>query len=230
LPYLERRIISEAVALKVCSVLTVSCLENHKKEYQPIVSRKIPLLFIERQPNNTSLYSYVFDMEQAAGHITAKVPPDSNVCILTGDSYYSDQAAIRKAFCESLLIGDSDFYENRRGDQSPAVHALLQRKPVPDAIICSNEALADKVQRTYVESGTPLPKIITLSSLRPSHNALYHKHYVELSNVGRQAATAIIGQVENTLMPASRMFPVSGCTDPFSSPRISKKGRCGCWP
>lgn len=223
LPYLERRIISEVLALKVCSVLAVSCVEDHKKEYQPIVSRKIPLLFIERQPNSVSLCSYVFDMQQAAGQIAEKIRNGMNTCVLTDEVYYSDQAAIREALHKHLPLDDSDFYENRRGEQSPAVHTLLQRPHVPDVVVCSNETLADKVQRTYDESGIPAPAIVTLCSLRPSHNAQYHNITLNYRMLGRQASAAIIGQVENTLLPVSRVFPISGCTEPFSSPAVIQK-------
>lgn len=223
LPYVERRILSEVLALKVCSVLTVSCLENHKKEYQSIVSRKIPLLFIERQPDSVSLCSYAFDMGQAAGYIAARVTHGLDACILTGGAYYSDQAALRKTLQERLSLQDTDFYENRLGEQSPAVHALLRRKQIPDVIVCSNEAFADKVQRTYDESGIPAPAIVTLSSLRPSHNARYYNITLNYRMLGRQAAISIIGQVENTLAPASRVFPVSGCTEPFLSPSVIRK-------
>lgn len=223
LPYLERRVISEALALKVCSVLTVSCLKNHDKEYEPIISRKIPLLFMERQPNSPSLNSFSFDIKQAASLIAAKMLPGTDVCILTGEVHFSDQTDFRNTLLEHLPIEDTALYENRRGEQSPAVHALLQRKRTPDMIICSNEVLAEKVQRTYAESGMPVPGIVTLSSLRTSHNSLFHNITLNYRMLGRQAAMDIIGQVDGSLLPASRVFPVSGCTEPFSSPAVIRK-------
>lgn len=223
LPYLERHVISEVLALKVCSVLTVSCLVNHKKEYQPIVSRKTPLLFLERPHVGSSFYSYSFDMAQAARQVAAKLDRKTNVCIITDEEYFTDQSAFRKALQECLPLQDTEFYENRHGEQSPAVHAIMQRAKLPTVIVCSNEALADKVQRTYAESGMLIPDIITLSSLRPSHNALYHNITLNYRMLGRQAAAAIIGQVENKLTPTSRVFPVSMCTEPFSSPAVIRK-------
>lgn len=225
LPYVERRIISEVLALKVSSVIAVSCLDNHKKEYESVISKKIPLLFLVRPANDPSLNSFSFDMTQAAQLIASKLQKlnKKNVCILTDESYFSDQAAFREALQKYLPIDESDFYENQHGDQSPAVYRLIQRPEPPEVIICSNETLADKVQRTYAESGLSVPTIITLTSLRPSHNALYHNIKLNYRMLGHEAAACIIGKVEKTNELKSRVFSVSGCTEPFSSPAVIRK-------
>lgn len=220
LPYLERRVISEALALKVCSVLTVSCLENHEKEYESIISRKIPLIFMERSSGSPSLHSLSFDMKQAARLIVQRLRPGADVCVLTGEAYFSDQTDFRKALQEYFPIDDTAIYENRRGEQSPVVHMLLKRERIPDTIICTSEALAEKVQRTYAESGVPSPEILTLSSLRTSHNASFHNITLNYRMLGRQAARSIIDQVEKTAQPATKVLPVSGCTEPFSAPAV----------
>ena len=223
LPYIERRIISEALALKVCSVIAVSCLDNHAKEYEAIISKKIPLLFLIRPTNDASLCSFSYDMELAARQIASKLSGRKNICVLTNESYFSDQAAFRDALKKHLSLSDTDFYENRHGEQSPVVYTIMQRPILPEAVICSNETLADKVQRTFAESGLPVPDIIALSSLRPSHNALYHNFKLNYRMLGHDAAVAVIGKVEKTNELSSRTFPVSGYSKPFSSPAVIRK-------
>lgn len=225
LPYVERHIITEVLALKVCSVVTVSCLENHRKEYEAILSRKIPLLFLLRPADDKSLSSFSFDMTGAAEVIASKIKNlgKKNICILTNESYFPDQSAFRQALKSCLSVDDADFFENQHGEQSSAVYSLLQRSVMPEVIICSNETLADKVQRIYAESGLAIPEIITLSSLRPSYNALYHNIKLNYRLLGHDAAACIIGKVEKTSELDTRVFSVSGCSEPFSAPSVVMK-------
>lgn len=218
LPYLERRIIAEALALKVCGVLAVSCLDNHKKEYQGVVSRKIPLLFLERPSREEGFCSYSFDMGQAAEQAACLLRETKDACILTGEAHFYDQEIFRQALAERTGISPEEMLENARGEQSHAVHLLMQREKAPSVILCSNESLADKVRRNYAEGGEKTPPMITLASLRPSHDAAGHNIHLNYRMLGHQATDAIIGQVEDKLAPMSRVFPLSGCTEPFSAP------------
>lgn len=223
LPYLERRAITEALALKVCAILSVSCLDNHKREYQATVSRKTPLLFLERPSKNNSFCSYSFDTAQAARQAVELLGGEQNICVFTGELRFVEQAAFRETLCACTQLDADAFYENARGEQSPAVHELMQRKQPPRLVLCTSEALSEKIQRTYLESGTEAPAIITLSSLRASHNTFYHNIMLNYRMLGHEATNAIIDQVETHLAPTRRVFDISGCSEPFSFPALLHK-------
>lgn len=229
MPYLERRAIGEALALKVCGVLAVSCLQNHKKEYQALASRKTPLLFVERPPQNAPFPSYTFNMEEAAAQIAAHIRAD--VCaagravrVLAGDRQLLDQQTFLAALCAQLPLSDADVYENARAEQSPAVHALLQCcADAPCTVICSSEALSDRVQRAFAEACCPSPTIYTLTSLRPSHSAFCYAAALNYRLLGHEAADALLTQAENGLVPESRQYGVSRFTAPSPAPAVLHK-------
>lgn len=218
LPYLERRIITEALALKVCATLSVSCLDDHEKEYQAITSRKSPLLFLERAPKDKSFTTYTFDMKQAAQHALIFLGNTNQACVLTGETHFYDQEIFLDTLHSKTSLPDDAFYENKRGEQSPAVHELISNQPSPQFVICSSETLADRIGRSYAQSGMKVPRIITLSSLRASHNTMYYNIILNYRMLGHEAASAIIEQVESKLLPTSRVFPVTMCTKPFGTP------------
>ncbi len=217
LPYLERRAISDALALKVCGMFTVSCLENHKKEYQSILTRKIPLLFLERPPAAGEFASYTFDLEQAARKAASYLDKGQEACLLSGVLQFGDQAAFYHGLSQHLPLTEEDVFQNAREEQSPSVHAVLRRRSL-DWVICADEFLADKVDRVYIESGLPVPRIVTLAALRTSQNPRYHNITLNYRRLGHEAAGAMVDQVENNLPASSRVLAISGCTTPFSAP------------
>lgn len=223
LPYVERRAISEALALKVCAILAVSCLDNHKREYQSVVSRKVPLLFLERPSRSASFCSYSFDMVQAAKLTASLLNGEQSVCVITGEPHFSEQATFRSALGTFLPLTPDNIYENARGEQSPAVHRLLQCSAPPRFVVCTSETLADKVQRAYMESGIAAPRIVALSSLRASLNPLYNNILLNYRMLGHEATVLILAQAETQLSPSSRVFGLSGHSEPFCAPAVLQK-------
>lgn len=223
LPYIERRAIAEALALKACAVLAVSCLSTRKKEYQAVVSRKIPLLFLERADRGSSFRSYSFDMAETAKQAVQMLNGETDVCVVTGDAHFTEQAAFCNALFAALPLAPDAVYENAHGEQSPAVHKLMLRDKPPRFVICTDETLADKVYRTYAEGGMVPPRIIALTSLRSAHNALYRNILLNYRMMGHEATNAIISQAETQHPLASRTFAVSGCTEPFAAPALIRK-------
>ena len=151
MPYQERRAISEAQALKVCGALTVSCLSDHLSEYQPLLSRKVPLLFMERPACSPQIPSFVFPMEEAAEEIARSLcsegVPAEEISAIVGDGQFLDQ----RDFCAALkrLLPEISFFYTIRASQSTAVYELLQSQPVPGAVICFSEAAAISVSRAF---------------------------------------------------------------------------------
>lgn len=226
MPYLERRAIGEAQALKVCGVLTVSCLQNHKKEYQALASHRTPLLFLERPPQHDAFPSYTFNMEEAAAQIAAHIrstgaaEPGQAIRVLSGDRQLLDQKRFLAALCAQLPLTDADVYENARAEQSPAVHALLQHTGAPCTVICSSEALADRILRAFAEACCPGPTVYALASLRPSRNAFCHTVALNYRLLGHEAVDAVLTQVEDGRVLESRQYGVSRFTGSLSAPAV----------
>lgn len=221
LPFLERRMITEALAAKVCAMLTVSCLDDHKSDYSPVLSSNIPLLFLERPARDHLFCSYSFDMAQAAKLAAERFAgADSNTCVLTEESHFYDQDIFLKTLRLHVSCPLENYYEDLRGEQSPSLHLILQRDQIPAYIVCSNETLAERVQRAYAESGLKPPALIVLSSLRPSLNAGYHNITLNYRMLGYESIGALDTQLEEGHGLMSRTFSISSCTTPFSTPAL----------
>jgi len=217
MPYQERRAISEALALKVCGIFAVSCLKDHKKEYQSILSRKIPLLFLERPSDCAEFASYTFDMGQAARKAASYLKEGEKVCLLSDVLQFGDQAAFCEELRRLLPLPKEDVFQDIREEQSPAVHAVIRREKM-DWVICTNDFLAEKVEQAYMECGLPVPRVVALASLRTSQNPRYHNITLNFRRMGYEAAGAMIDRVQNNLPMTSRVFPISRSTQPFAGP------------
>lgn len=227
MPYIERRAITEAAALKVCGALTVSCLQNHKKEYQALFARKMPLLFLERPPQQAALPAFTFRTEEAAAWFAALsrragFGADS-IYVLTDDAAFPDQRGFCDALRRELPLPDDRFIESARAEQSPSVHALLDRSPAPRCVICTGEALSERVERAFAEGASTLPALYTLCSLRPSYHAGRSSAALNYRRMGHEAADALLTQAESGLAPESRQYGVSRFTEPCPAPLPLKK-------
>lgn len=221
LPPLERRAISEALAIKASAILTVSCLKTEKKEYQPALARKIPLLFLERKPRSSGFVYYAFDMDEAA-KLAAGLVDGEDFCCVTGESYYQDQ----QTFCDRLgeCAGRKpDLFSSGHGAGASAVYRLLEQKPQVPWVIATGEALADRVCHVFSTGGPGIPKILSLSPLRPTMDSRYYHLTLNYRGLGHEAAEALIGQIEGTAPLTSRVFPVSGCVRPAAAAAVIHK-------
>ena len=220
LPLLEHAAINDALAMKACAILAVSCLKAEKKDYQPVLTRKVPLLFIERPPRSSSFTSYTFDMNQAA-LAAAELIGGQDCCCVTRDHHFQDQ----HAFCEALKqTAKPEFYENIRGAHSPIIYQLLGQRPDVPWIIAAHEALADRIYHVFSTGCQQVPHIISLSSLRPALNSQYYHLAFNYRGLGHEATVAVISQIEEGIVPTSKIFPLSTCTTPVkaATPIIKK--------
>ncbi|MGL5438013.1 MAG: extracellular solute-binding protein [Lachnospiraceae bacterium] len=213
LPLLECTAISDALAMKACAILTVSCLENEKNDYQAVLDRKIPLLFLERKPESGNFSYYNFNMQQA-GTKAAELITGEDCCCITLENQFEDQ----QAFCAALrqtTVPEPEFYENIRGSHSPSIYKLLNERPDTTWIIATTEALADRVCHVFSTGGRHMPRIISLSSLRPILNSQYYHLAFNYRQMGHEAAAAITKQIEEGSVPSSKTFPLSSDTVPI---------------
>lgn len=221
-PYLERRAISEALAGKVCAMLTVSCLQNHKKEYRTILSRKIPLLFLERPGQFDGNCSYTFRMEEAARQIAASILSQkalSPVRILSGDRLLPDQRLFCDALQAALPPDTSACFEVIRNNRSLTVQSLLENTDSSCTVVCSSESLSERVLHTFRSACRPAPAVYSLASLRPAHSAFCHTVALNYRRMGHEAADAILTQAEGGQAVESKQFdPVALASPPPAIP------------
>ncbi len=227
MPYRERHVIEEALALKACGVLSVSCLQNHKKEYQAFAARKIPLLFLERPSNHAAFPTYSFHMSEAAEQIAAYVKARNTcarICVLTDSSQFGNQQEFLSVLRNRLDVADGNVYENVRGEQSVAAHeALLHNCEHACIAICTSEALADRLRNIFANAGKPVPEIYTLVSLQPCRDIFYYTVGLNYQLMGRDAAEAILTQAESGTPAESRRYRVSSCFAPPPAPALPQR-------
>ena len=215
-PELECKAITEALAIKACAILSVSCLTSKKKDYQPILSSRIPLLFLERDPQNASLPHYSFDMEQIAGKIS-QIIQEGSVCCILKDSRYSDQALFASRLHE--IRDDMAFYENIHNGQSPAIYKLLAEHPDCNWMIAASETLADQIYHVFTTGSRTMPHIISLSSLRPTQNGNYFHVTLNYRSMGYEASKAVIDKLEQQRPVTTRIFHPSSFIEPVGTAR-----------
>lgn len=209
LPYQERKAVNEALKERVRGILSVSCLLEHHKEYQAVLSQRVPVLFLERPPLEEGFSSFSFDMEQAAHFIAQKTKDSSQICILTGSTEFSNHLSLKRALLRCCAVSEDDFFENQRGEQSTAAYDLLLYDSSPDYLVTSDENLAEHVSRVFACGSSTVPKIITLASVRPSQNALRTNILLNYQLMGHEAARALIRCIEQEADLQSRVFAVS---------------------
>lgn len=218
LPYLERGAIREALALKACGMLAVSCLQAHGAEYRDLLARKIPLLFLERPPADTSAAVYHFDMREAARLAAIWMDTPNTAAVLTGNETFADQAAFCDTLAKTKDIPKELFFENAGGVHNASVYDLLRHEAAPASVICANETLADSFRRACLQSSAAMPRMIALASLRPGANPQYHTVALNYRGLGHEAVSALIAATEARQPLTSRVFPPSDCRTPYPSP------------
>lgn len=214
IPYAERGALAQALAERMQGILTVSCLEDHSKEYRPALSRNLPVLFLERPPVVGDFPCYRFDMAEAAACIARQIGPGKNACALLEDLHFANQKALRAALCAQAGLTGPNFFENLRGEQSSAAYELLARAQSPDYLVAASELLADHLQQVYAHGASRVPPVIALSSLRPSQNPTRYSVLLNYRLMGHDGVNAMMDLLERGQPLTSRVFPVAG----FSAP------------
>ena len=226
LPYLERRAIEDALALKVSGMLSVSCLGD-EKAYHALRQRRIPLLFLERPPHKGDCPSYTFDMEAAAEGLIRLLDrhrmPWEHLCIVSGDAALEDQKALIRALSSRLCIREDSIFPNCRGSLSPAVGELTTRTPPPQTVICASEAIARRVRAALSQGSDKPPHLCTLSSLRTSCSRDYASLALNYRRMGHEAAEAMLTAIEDETPLASKVYAPARMSPAAEAPALIKK-------
>lgn len=228
MPYLERRAIEESLTLKVCGILTVSCLQNHKKEYAAPLSKKIPVLFLEHPAEQKKpLPSFTFSMQEGAKRMAEAcrkdgLPDKGKLCAVTGDLELLDQAAFRDALGQTLPLEEGDIYACLRYGQSSSVLKLLLRDPLPEAVFCSQQSLAEQTAAAFEAACLPPPRIYALTPLRPEGNPRFSTFSLNYRRMGKDAVEALLGHLEGKNL-VSREYACSTQSGPVGCPAVKKQ-------
>lgn len=209
-PYREREVIIEAMKEKVMGVLTVSCLEDGRAEYAPFLTRKLPVIFLERQGMDEALCSYTFDIKEAAGLISSVTDPSLTVSFLADSLTFKDQLTL-KSCLQQLLRLDEDFvFENNHGELSPASYRLAAAFPHSDYCIAGSERLARLAENAFTRFTGKIPCIICLAPLSTMPDNHYINIQLNYRYLGILAAEAVMNALESESTPDSRVLSPSG--------------------
>jgi len=226
LPYLERRAIEDALALKVSGMLSISCLCD-EKAYHALRQRKIPLLFLARPPRKGDSPAYTFDMEAAADGLIRLLDrhrmPWEHLCIVSGDTSLPDQHTLVQALRSRLCVKEDCVYPNARGRLSPAVGELTTRTPAPQTIICANESIAARVRAAFSLCTDKPPHLCTLSSLRTACCRDYASLALNYRRMGHEAAQALLTAIEEDAPLASKTYAPSRMSPAIEAPALIRK-------
>lgn len=223
LPYLERRAIDDALALKVCGILTVSCLCD-ESAYSAVKARKIPLIFLSRPVRLGESPSYTFDMEAATDALTdmlkKRQPEADRVCIAAGSASLPDQQALIAALSSRAKISEDGVYANTRGRFSSAVGELSARRPAPDAVFCADESIAAQIRAAFLQGGSTPPQLYPLISLRTTYCRDYASLALNYRRMGHDAVQALLRCAENGDPIKSRVYPPSRLVQAAQAPAV----------
>lgn len=227
MPYLERKAIEESLTSKVCGILTVSCLQNHKKEYAAPLSKKIPILFLERPADEKKgLFSFTFSMRDGVRSMVTAcqqdgLPEKGKLCAVTGDLALLDQSAFKEALLSSLPLEEEDVYACLRYGQSPSVLKLLLRDSLPEAVFCSQRALAEQTAMAFEAACLPAPRIYTLTTLRPESDPRFCSFALNYRRMGKEAVQLLLSNMEGKSL-SSREYSCCAQSVPVGVPAIKK--------
>ena len=227
LPYLERRAVEDALALKVSGVMTVSCL-CEEADYAALRARRTPVLFLERPTRAGECPSYIFDMEAAADALSAMAAgaqrAPAGACVLCGDSAFPDQQAFVQALSSRFSLKKERVLPCARGQLSPAVGELTALSPLPGIVFCAGESVAQRIRAGF-SCSTDMPKLYTLSSLRTISCRDYACVALNYRRMGHEAAAAMIDCTENEAPLSSRVYAPSRRL-PEAKPAESRPAVC----
>lgn len=243
--YKEREVIIEAMKEKVMGVLAVSCLEDGRAEYAPFLSKKLPVIFLERQGSDSALCSYTFDMGKAAQLISSVIDRSLGVSFLADSLSFRDQMELKAGLQHLLHMDGESIFENNHGGLSPASYRMAAALPHPAYCIAGSELLACLAENAFTGFTGKTPCIICLAPL----SILPNNHYINIQlnyrYLGISAAEAVMGALDHETLPdnekllESRQFAPSGicCGSRAMNPKqndaapvhacnIGKQGRC----
>lgn len=199
--YKEREVIIEAMKEKVMGVLAVSCLEDGRAEYASFLTKKTPVIFLERQGSDSALCSYTFDMGKAARLISSVVNPSMSVSFLTDSLSFRDQLELKESLQNLIHIEDDSIFENNHGELSPASYRLAAVLPHTEYCIAGSELLACLAENAFTRFTGGNPRIVCLAPLSTRPNNHYISIQLNYRYLGISAAEAVMDALGHETSP-----------------------------
>lgn len=229
----EKSAINSAIAAKCCAILAVSCLENVKKHYGIPILKDKPILFLIRNPKDSSFPCLTFDFVKSA-RILSELAKKSACCkpiIFTGDSIYSNHADFIKGVKDVYKnISDRQINELKYGELSTDTYRAFELNPDYDSIICSDPEIAEELCYIYQNSSNISPTIpaakpiYVMTPLRTSKDPRFTSLDLNYSKLGIEAGLALIENVEQNKSLNSKTFSSSDISPThISRPRLDMR-------
>jgi LacI family transcriptional regulator len=196
---------------------------------------RIPIVVIAGRPDETGLD--VIGADNRAG-MTALVSHlvgwhgHRRLCLVSGPKDAPDATARQVAFEAAVLAGPGSVVEQViHGDFSEssgqaAARVLLDRRALPDAVVCANDQMAIGVLRGLQRAGVAIPRDVALTGF----DDLYPSHLIDpplttvsqpVRELGDRAARRLLARIEDrTLPPRAEILPATAVI----------RASCGCQP
>ncbi len=233
---LERREIEQVVARGV-DALVLASAQSRPQGLAELDERKVPYVLFDRRLDGITA-NFVGIDDQRAGYLGTKHLIEQGyrrIAHIGGGDVSTARgrlAGYRQALAEhGLPLRDQYLDIGRSGDDlgdrtgQAAMHALLARKPPPDAVFCYNDPVAAGAMRTALEAGLRIPQDLGMVGCGDTHFAPYLQ--TPLTSVGQcveemgravgKLALSLVGS-NGTKKPKSVLF------DPVLVVRRSSSG------
>lgn len=210
MPYREKQAIDSAIAAKACAILAVTSLEYAASYYQIPSLEQTPILLLDRDPGSGSLNCYSFNYKKAGQILAdhAKKQGRTNPCVVTGNQYYSPNKnflnGIRQIFPD---LEEKNILEMKYGEYSTDAYFPFKERAAFDSFLIQGTEFADQLYSVCHTMGIePEPEFYTLTSLRTIPDYRYHNLPLNYSNMGAEAAEALLDSVNKKAKLVSKEF------------------------
>jgi LacI family transcriptional regulator len=199
------------------------------------LAQRIPVVVIAGRRDEAELDVVLADnltgmtalVEHLVGHHRYR-----RLCFVTGPKDAPDAVERQAAFEEAVLAGPGSAIEQvihgdfSEGSGAAAARVLLDRRSMPEAVVCANDQMAIGVLREFQRAGLRVPQDVALTGF----DDVYPSRLVDpplttvsqpFREIGTRAAERLLARIEDrALPPQARMLPTSAVI----------RTSCGCRP
>lgn len=226
-PGREQQAVYNAIASKACAILVVSCIEDAHKAYQVPSLSQTHVLFLERDPEESTFPVFTFDYEKAGELLALKAKESGSKVpgIFVGDCRYSSNRNFLKGICKvySQLLPDQ-IIQLKCSDRFSDIYMAFRKEDLLDCYIAGSSEIAQQLFSVCRPAkNIQEPPVFSLSSLRVQTDRRFNALAFNYSRLGFEAAQAIISELEKGEFAVSRKlehscyFPLYPSVAPLSS-------------
>jgi len=230
-PYNECKAIEGILSSRAKIVVSISCFTHDINEYEPLRTLGSQVFFVERTPPGAEEY-FGYDYRAAGFEMGrfAKGKGYKSLSLVIGLDYYSNESIFEKAFFDGFENGSEGrnvtVYSSSFIGSISTAFDIFSKKPLPDAVVCSNEDLYRSIKEASSIAATEnSPAIYTLShSARQLSKDLSH-YVMNYSNLGLNCSEVIYKLVEKQEKKESCYQPLKpeGFKGTVNTPRYFAK-------